>query len=363
MWPGAKDELSLWNVESGKRKDGFDLPNQNPKGIEISLALDSSTTLLARVSGFTIYATRGNVIVEHYDTKGRTRILGSYLAQGYVILNTKPLISDDRLCTLKVLNYHDNMAEEFALATYQDYKILCLPRCKDLIMGYHRGSILNVIQHENIIPTEPREHDDHSCNLQTIQLSDIPLDSVHQQVLDAGPTIELAYAPHLTGTGYANILRASVIFSQEPRKCSTIVLGPNTPARNFSLIQDPPQLLLFTLDGIQVWTLPLTKSDNFELTASLVFTFSDGDERHFHTWIVTGAKACMACRKLDVDYIPYTEDLQEKPPRCTKDFFDGKSTIRMTLAITNILKVESIRVNENCLSFFKLITICTFYLF
>ncbi|KAG0303069.1 hypothetical protein BGZ97_002051 [Linnemannia gamsii] len=192
MWPGVKGELTLWDVESGEQKDGFDLPNQNPDGIEISLALDSSISLVARASGATIFATRSNVIIKHYDTKGRTRILGSYLAQGHVILNTKPLISDDRLCTLKVLNYHENMAEEFELTMYQDYRILCLPRSKDLIMGYHRGSILNVIQHENIIPTEPREYDDHSCNLQTIQLSDISLDSVHQQVLDAGPTIELA---------------------------------------------------------------------------------------------------------------------------------------------------------------------------
>ncbi|KAF9935361.1 hypothetical protein FBU30_003151 [Linnemannia zychae] len=326
IWPGAMDELTFWDVESGTQRSGLNLPDQNPEGVEVSIALDSTTTLLTRPQKVTIYAAQNNTIIGSYIPERGTRILGSYLAQDHVIVNIKPLLSDNisRHCTLKILSFHENMAEEFTWSIYQEYKIICLPRSKDLIMGYSRGSILNLIQQENVIPMRP-EQEEHSCSLQTIQLSEVSLDTIYQQTLDTGSSIELAYISHLTDAGFRSILQISVIFDQESRARSSIRIGPNTRVRKFSILQDPPQLLLFSLDGIQVWNLPLTESDNFELTVSLMFVFGRGDEdRYFHTWFVTGAEACMACRRLNVNYIPYMKDHQEKPSRSTNDFFDGK---------------------------------------
>ncbi|KAF9925805.1 hypothetical protein FBU30_004480 [Linnemannia zychae] len=326
VWPGAVDELTFWDLKNGYQKSGINLPDQNPSRLEISLDLNFVMALVSRPEFAQVFVAHNTTQVGiHFPGRGM-RILASYLTQGHIIVSTKSYLSDkiNQQCLLKVLSLHEDMAEKFTLTVHQDYKLFCFPRSKDLIMGYNRGSMLNLIQHQNVIPVQFNDQSEHSCNLQRLQLNEVSLNTIHQQVFGTGLIAELAYGSYLTNSGYRDILQISVNFNQGPER-SHIRLGPNSRVRKFSFIENPPQLLLFTLDGYQLWNLPQTASDNFELAISLLFMFfGKSDEKYFYTWFVTGAEVCMTCRRLNVDHIPYMKDGQSKPLRTSDKFFDGK---------------------------------------
>ncbi|KAF9109127.1 hypothetical protein BGX27_007965 [Mortierella sp. AM989] len=327
IWSGVKNTKTFLDIKSGTRRVEQPIYDNSHGIFHAAASSDGSLYSIYGPQGTLVSSVSTKAIVGSYLCKGKTIILDSILEKKYLVIHEilLPPGDIDRHLTIKILGIQKDMPKIFEMLIYQDYKMLCLPRSEDLLMGYHQGSILSIVRYNNIIPTrEPEERLNHSCELQSIPLYDIPSDFTLEYRMDAGPTLELKNSFFREGENL-KMFKVKAIFNNNPRKHSTIIFGPTTDARNCSILQNPPQLLIFTSDGIQVWNIPLTEANNFELTISLVFSFQASEFlRPFRSWTVTGVKACMECRKMEADYISQpTATGEDEPITNTNHFFSG----------------------------------------
>ncbi|KAF9178368.1 hypothetical protein BGZ50_007770 [Haplosporangium sp. Z 11] len=323
IWPGAMDSFSFYRIQDGARRGGFNLPEQNPEDYNISLALDSTTVAIGRRTSVEIY------YAPTARTTGTFRVKNVIISdvvfeQDYFLVTTTPFVpvGGERCCTLKVVNARD-MSEVGTISFPQYYKMLVSPYGRDVLLGYRQGSTLNFIRHDNVIPTTIDTHCRGACDLQALHLEELPVDSVVKRELESGSKFEVKYITRPMDKSYRKVVEINV-FNQDTGKLVNMSLGSNVHAFRCYILQDPAQLLLFTMDGFLVWNIPSTETDSFELSVAWDFIFDPTDKNKFRTWDVKKATFCASCRKMVVDYIPHSQEGVAGPTTSTKELLAGK---------------------------------------